>query len=37
MDSLLWIIGAFIVGSWFGYLICAILTIGKKGYIDDDY
>lgn len=37
MDSIPWIIGAFVLGAWFGFLVCAIINVGKRGDIDDDY
>lgn len=36
MDSIPWIIGAFVLGVWFGFLVCAI-NVGKRGDIDNDY
>jgi hypothetical protein len=30
MNSLPWIIGSFILGGLFGYVICAIITIGRN-------
>lgn len=36
MDSLPWIIGAFVVGSWFGFLVCAIINVGRRNEDGND-
>ena len=30
MDSIPWIIGAFVLGVWFGFLVCAILCARRS-------
>ena len=30
MGSIPWIIGAFILGGWLGFLVCAIINVGRS-------
>lgn len=33
MDSLPWIIGAFVLGVWFGFVICAIMCARRRAMV----
>lgn len=36
MSSIPWVIGAFVVGGWFGFLVCAIMCSKQRSDIYDD-